>query len=234
MDSLAELDILSYMSDDLAVNASRHRKTCRRYDVAGHAHLLTFSCFRRRAFLSQEPFRRWMLEAIDLARQKHNFHLWAFVVMPEHVHVLILPLAADYSISAILTTMKQSVAKRSRLYVQRYRPDLARQMIDVRPSGKSILRFWARGGGYDRNLWSARYIWQCIDYVHGNPVRRGLCASVIDWPFSSARFYHGQVSSNHGRASVGVPPAALFRVWGPLAMPPGMLTIDGESLPARP
>jgi hypothetical protein len=30
-----------------------------------------------------------------------------------------------------------------------------------------------------------------IDYIHNNPVRRGLVSQATDWPWSSARFYAG-------------------------------------------
>ena len=64
-------------------------------------------------------------------------------------------------------------------------------MVDQQPNGKRSLRFWQRGGGFDRNLWSARHIWETIDYIHANPVRRGLCDSDCDWHFSSAGIYLG-------------------------------------------
>src|SRR5436309_21728 len=51
-----------------------HRKTCKRFNGAGHAHALTFSCFRRQPFLSRERSCRWFLEAVDRARDKHAFH----------------------------------------------------------------------------------------------------------------------------------------------------------------
>jgi hypothetical protein len=57
------------------------RKTCKRYNVPGHAHFLTFSCFRRRPFLARDRSRGWMIDAIALARERHGLHLWAWVIM---------------------------------------------------------------------------------------------------------------------------------------------------------
>ena len=56
-----------------------------------------------------------------------------------------------------------------------------------KPDGRHSLRFWQRGGGYDRNLWSAREIRRKIDYIHANPVRHGLVARPEDRPWSSWR-----------------------------------------------
>jgi len=66
-------------------------------------------------------------------------------------------------------------------------------MLGRQPNGKTSYRFWQRGGGYDRNLWTPRYVWETIDYIHGNPVRQGLCKRDIDWVWSSARAYAGEV-----------------------------------------
>ena len=68
-------------------------------------------------------------------------------------------------------------------------------MTDLQPNGKRCIRFWQRGGGYDRNLWEPRYIWEMIDYIHANPVRRGLCAVPEQWPWSSG----GGIQGGSGR-----------------------------------
>ena len=89
-----------------------HRKTCHRYNDPGHAHALTFSCFHRQRFLSGDRSRQWFIDAVDRARVKHHFHVWAYVTMPEHVHLLIWPTIPDYNISEILNSIKQSVSNR--------------------------------------------------------------------------------------------------------------------------
>lgn len=166
-----------------------YRKSCKRINESGHAHALTFSCFHRRRFLSKDRSRQWMIDAIEIARQRHAFHLWAYVIMPEHVHLLLWPTSAEYSMSAVLTTLKQSVSKRALLYVRESAPAFLSQMRDKQPNGKVHFRFWQRGGGYDRNLTEPKAIWSEIDYIHANPVRRGLCSSAVDWPWSSACEY---------------------------------------------
>ena len=67
------------------------RKRCRRYDAPGDAHALTFSCYRRLPLLSRDRTREWLVEAIEQARACERFYLWAYVILPEHVHVLIRP-----------------------------------------------------------------------------------------------------------------------------------------------
>src|SRR3972149_5974059 len=81
-------------------------KTCHRYNEPGHAHLLTFSCFKGRPFLSKDRTRFWLIESLDCARHRLTFDVWAYVIMPEHAHVLLLPRQRTYSISQILAAVK--------------------------------------------------------------------------------------------------------------------------------
>ena len=132
-----------------------------------------------------------MIDAIALARERHGFDLWGWVIMPEHVHLLIFPRRTTYDISAILMTMKQSAAKRAIGFVRREAPRFLAQMIDRQPNGKQSLRFWQRGGGYDHNLWTTDNVWEKIDYLHANPVKRGLVTRPQDWVWSSYGDYAG-------------------------------------------
>lgn len=52
-------------------------------------------------------------------------------------------------------------------------------------------RFWQAGGGYDRNVGDESTLRTMIDYIHQNPVRRGLVDRPEDWIWSSARWYAG-------------------------------------------
>ena len=168
-----------------------HRKTCKRINDAGHAHALTFSCFQRRPFLSKDRSCRWMIDAIDRARVKHDFDVWAYVIMPEHAHLLIWPTKPNYDISDILSSIKQSASKRALLHVRRNSPAFLIQMEDRQPNGNVRHRFWQRGGGYDRNIVEPETAHKQIDYLHLNPVRRALCANPEDWLWSSAADFAG-------------------------------------------
>ncbi len=127
-----------------------------------------------------------MIDAINESRAKHGFHLWAYVLMPEHVHLLLWPTQPAYSISRILTTLKQPVSKRALLFLRERAPMFLLQMEDRQPNGSRYYRFWQRGGGYDRNFTEPASIWKEIEYIHANPVRRGLCHRATDWIWSSA------------------------------------------------
>jgi putative transposase len=169
----------------------QYRKSCKRHNERNHAHALTFSCFGRQPFLSTDRSRTWLIDAVERARVKHLFHVWAYVIMPEHVHLLIWPTRSNYNISEILSSIKQSVSKRALLFVGNSAPSFLRRMEDRQPNGMAHYRFWQRGGGYDRNITEPKAAHYEIDYIHNNPVRRGLCAKPEDWYWSSAADYAG-------------------------------------------
>ena len=114
------------------------------------------------------------------------YDLWAYVIMPEHAHVVLLP-REQVRISSILTTIKQSSSKRALHWVRQNAPAFLAQMADVQPNGTRHYRFWQRGGGYDRNLRTVQDVHEKIGYVHANPVRRGLVSEPDEWQWSSCR-----------------------------------------------
>ena len=126
------------------------------------------------------------------ARQKHPFHVWAYVIMPEHTHLLIWPNELEYDISEILNSIKQSVAKRALLYVRREAAAFLR-MEDRQPNGEIHYRFWQRGGDDIATIIEPATAFEQIEYMHNYPVRRGLCEKPEDWHWSSAAEYAGLV-----------------------------------------
>src|SRR5262249_36568046 len=88
--------------------------------------------------------------------------------------------------SQFLQAVKEPVARKAIRYLKSNAPAwLAR--VTVREGPRLRHRFWQPGGGYDRNITSSLALRAVIDYIHANPVRRGLVARAEDWEGSSAR-----------------------------------------------
>jgi putative transposase len=168
-----------------------YRKRCTRYNTPGDFHYLTFTCYRRQAFLSKERTFVWLAEAIWAARAKYHFRLVAYVFMPEHAHVLIRPRHRKYDISTILQAIKIPVGRKARDFVLREAPAFVDRMRVPTHDGALELRFWQAGGGHDRNIFTAEELGEKIHYTHLNPVRRKLVTHAIDWKWSSAADYAG-------------------------------------------
>lgn len=170
----------------------RHRKTRKVINAPGEAHELTFSCFRRRKFLCKDRTRRYFIEAVRQARETYNFQLWAYVIMPEHVHMIVFPPGENPDVSTIQKSIKQSVSRKAISYLWRESPS-GLKLLETGQK-KNPLAFWKAGGGYDRNVVSFQTLQYMVNYVHNNPVRRGLVEDPGAWEWSSFREWQDQGS----------------------------------------
>ncbi len=166
-----------------------HRKKIRHFENTRHLHELTFSCYRRMPLLTNDPWRGILAASLNTACREESFDLVAFVFMPKHVHLLVLPLTSDSTLSRFLARTQQPTSKQIRqLLVENNSPLLQQLTVQERP-GKFCFRFWQEGPGFDRNLFSPAAMASSIDYIHTNPVKRGLCQAAVDFKWSSARFH---------------------------------------------
>ncbi len=166
----------------------RQRTHRRNYNVRGHAHELTFSCYHGFQFLRAERTCVWLGEAVEAARSELDFDLWAYVFMHEHVHLIVRPRRAVYDIAAIRRAIKQPVGRRAITYLRRNAPEWLVK-VTRRRGARTERLFWQSGGGFDRNIERGATLLAMIDYIHLNPVRRGLVERASDWYWSSAGWY---------------------------------------------
>jgi putative transposase len=159
------------------------RKNLKHYNIPGHAHFLTFSCYQRMKLLNNEFTRQAFIKGMHKACKQWDVACWAYVIMPEHAHVLVYPRQQVYQIEKYLQTFKQSVAQR---VINRLRKTndsvLARLQVE-----DNRYQYWQQSAGYDQNVVEPLAIHQIIEYIHENPVRRELVVSAVDWFWSSAR-----------------------------------------------
>ena len=150
------------------------RKLRRSYDEPGHAHELTFGTWHKRPYFLEPQVCEKFLEYLHAARKRRQFQIWAYVVMSDHVHLLIWPGPGGATVAEILSSIKQPFSRCMR------KTGLCTAPV-----------FWQAGGGYDRNIFSAQATQASIDYIHNNPVARDLCKRPEEYRWSSAAWYMG-------------------------------------------
>ena len=165
------------------------RKQIRHYERLRHLHELTFSCYQRRPLLTNDAWRGILAKSLSAACTEEQFRLIAFVFMPEHVHLLVLPETSESRVSRLLARAKQPTSKQVRQLLEAQGSPLVQQLTVRERPGKHCFRFWQAGPGYDRNLFSADAVTASIDYIHMNPVKRSLCTCAVDFKWSSARYH---------------------------------------------
>ena len=138
-----------------------------RYQQCGCFHFVTFSCYRRRALLGTATAYSIFAQELEAVRLRHGFVVAGYVLMPEHVHLLVGEPRIS-SLSVALQVLKQQTSRK------------------LKASG--AVRFWQRRY-YDFNVWSEDKRIEKLRYMHRNPVKRGLVKKPEDWPWSSYRHY---------------------------------------------
>ena len=135
-----------------------------RYHHTGSFHFITFSCYHRLPHLGSVDARDLFENALERTRRKYSFVVAGYVVMPEHVHLLMSePLKG--TVAGVIHALKLSVALR-----RRERP------------------FW-QARYYDFNVHNPEKRVEKVRYMHRNPVKRFLVAKPEHWPWSSFLHY---------------------------------------------
>jgi putative transposase len=162
------------------------RKRMRRWENPGAVRFVTFSCQRRLPLLGRPAIRDLFAEQLASARREHGFELYAWVAMPEHAHLLLRP-RPEAKLADALRSLKTSIARQ---VVGRWRELQAPILAELRTS-RGTLRFWQKGGGFDRNVRTMEEFCREVLYTHRNPVERELVKEPDEWKWSSVRWWMG-------------------------------------------
>jgi|SRR5215467_631855 len=146
-------------------------------------HFITFSCYERLPLLDSPEARSSLVEVLGEVRAEFGVLLLGYVVMPEHVHLLISE-SPNGTPSQFLQVLKQRVSRALR----------ARKCASATPLLQAgvlpleLPHFWQRRF-HDFNVWSKKKRGEKIHYMHLNPVKRSLVEDPGQWPWSSYSFY---------------------------------------------
>ena len=160
-----------------------------RYHHTGQSHFVTFCCYHRHSLFTSDASRRVFESALERVRRSFRFRVYGYVVMPEHIHLLVsepertAPLKPTPGLNGppdladALTSLKQGVARR---------------LIG------DADHFWQKRY-YDFNVRNHAQLVEKLHYFHWNPVKNGLCERPEDWLWSS--FLH-HATGGEGRVEI--------------------------------
>jgi putative transposase len=155
-------------------------------------HFLTFSCYRRLPFFRNKAYCDLFLTILDRVRRRYRFVVLGYVVMPEHVHLLVSEPQRE-TLSTAIQALKLGFVRSIRCagaVVTAPRSRKTGETWGTRFSGTPAHpdRFW-QARFYDFNVWTERKRIEKIRYIHRNPVARGLVSLPEQWSWSSFRWY---------------------------------------------
>jgi len=160
----------------------------RHIDNTGTVRFVTFSCFQRYRLLTVEPIIEHFLRTLDEVRVRRGFKLLGYVVMPEHVHLVLWP-PEGAALGRIIGEIKSRSARTILQQVRLHRPyRIDRLHLNVGGEPKTV--FWQKRC-YDHNCRSVETVREKIEYCHKNPVTRRLVMQPGEWRWSSFNWYAG-------------------------------------------
>jgi putative transposase len=160
-------------------------KNLKRYYGRGDLHFVTFSCYRRLPLLRTIRARNVFVRSLGAIRERYKFLLVGYVVMPDHVHLLISE-PPKSTPSVMLKALKQRVSRDLR---RKKRIAASGQLwLPFVNDGLGLPRFW-QPRFYDFNVYSSYKVREKLEYMHANPVKRGLVKNPSAWMWSSFLFY---------------------------------------------
>src|SRR5208283_4376229 len=185
-----------------------------RFYGGGDLHFLTFSCYRRQPLFRSEVYCDLFLKILERVRRRYRLVVLGYVVMPEHVHLLVSEPQRG-TLSTAVQALKLGFVRslqcsgggvvagdpRSRKNGETRgtltcgTPTSGTLTCGTPTSGTLTSgtpihpqRFW-QARFYDFNVWTERKRIEKLRYIHRNPVERGLVASPEQWRWSSFRWY---------------------------------------------
>ncbi len=174
----------------------------RRHDEPGHTHFWTVSCYQRLTFFWHDAMKRVVVDGLRVLQERFGVCLVAYVVMPEHVHVLVYPHPKGDDTPVPISQLWHAFKKHVGFHGKQCLRNL---WVTDRKLWSQPLNNWARGDfdkqiimntrGYDFNIDRQNTLLEKIDYCHKNPITRGLVESPADWHWSSYRYYESGDSS---------------------------------------
>ena len=158
-----------------------------RFHHSGQSHFVTFCCYHRRHLLITDESRKTFELALERVRRSFRLRIYGYVIMPEHVHLL-LSEPEKNTLADALKSLKQGVSRR--LIAKIGSPVLkvgGPLKLAFGLSGISH-HFWQKRY-YDFNIRDYPQFVEKLRYIHRNPVKAGLCERPEDWEWSSFRHY---------------------------------------------
>ena len=148
--------------------------------AANHAH-----------FFERDVVKRILVYALYFISLMNKVSLYVFVIMPNHVHVII-QCPQEFPFKDWARALKTSTAQMIvRLHqVERNQSALDRLAAMVARPDKQKYKVW-EDGYFAENIFSPEFLTQKLDYIHNNPLQEHwrLAETPEDYPWSSARFY---------------------------------------------
>ena len=145
----------------------------------------------------REAYFSTIVESLAYCRQEKSMALYAYCIMPSHIHLIFRSSKDDPS--GLLRDFKKYTSKKIMEAIegntQESRKEWLLWMFERAAKSNATVskrQFWQQHNK-PIELWSASVIKQKLDYIHSNPVKSGFVVNPEDWKYSSAVNFNDEV-----------------------------------------
>ncbi|MFA5960273.1 MAG: transposase [Tatlockia sp.] len=163
----------------------------RRSVVEGGVFFFTLTLQNRNASLLVD-YIHLLTEAVQTVKKEHPFHIKAYVILPEHLHMVWALPQNDSHYSLRWKKIKTLFSK-----------SLARSGVPLSKTRHNEYTLWQRRF-WEHTIKDEQDFENHVHYIHYNPIKHGLVKDLNDWPYSSFHHYvkSGRIDKNWGKVRV--------------------------------
>jgi len=166
----------------------------RPYKIAdqGKAHFITTTVVDWVDVFTRKAYRDIIIDSLQYAIEHKALVVYGYVIMSNHVHIVLQ--AKDNNLSDILRDFKKFTAKAILRKIQteiesrrEWMLERFKKATETHQRNKNY-QFW-RYGNHAEEIYTEKFLWSKLDYIHQNPVKAGIISRPQDYRYSSASNY---------------------------------------------
>ena len=154
-------------------------------------YFVTFSAIKWINIFNLEKPKLIFLESLRFLQKNQNLGVYAYVIMPSHVHMIVANKNFDNEkLHKSLTALRKFTGAKIIKFIETEATQYLKPLSGHRLGDRKHI-FWQEGW-HSEAIYNDKFYFQKMDYIHNNPVKAQLVDSPEDWPYSSA----GTILSN--------------------------------------
>lgn len=155
-------------------------------------YFVTFTVVEWLPVFIEEPTFKIITDSLNFCTQNKHLRVNAYVIMPTHMHAVVFDKDFDSErLKHTLDDFRKFTGRRLADYCDAHYSSTFGEALRRAAGEDRLRRFW-QPTQHPEGIVSERFWQQKVNYIHENPVRKGLVTKPEDWRFSSARFWLGE------------------------------------------
>jgi REP element-mobilizing transposase RayT len=162
----------------------------KRYRIEGSIFYITSNIYDRLCVFTRPSFIIPIIDSLNYYRYQYACKLIGYVIMPDHIHLLIWPQNAKI-ITDFMRDLKRFTSGRiTRQAKLESKIDWVEKFEEAgKETNRADSKVW-QDSFWEQAIYTEGFLKQKLNYLHLNPVRAGIVADAADYPYSSYRNYY--------------------------------------------